>query len=106
MEKKPGHHDRDLAKSRTLADWSIKHPIGTLMLVSVIVVLGGYFFSNLKVDLLPKIIYPQIRVNVANRGVDPLVMEETVTRLLESRLATTEDVTMVESSTSEGRTNV
>src|SRR3990172_3110792 len=106
MENKPGYHDRELAKSRTLADWAIRHPIGTMMLVSVIVVLGGYYFSNLKVDLLPKIIYPQIRVNVSNRGVDPLVMEETITRLLESRLATTEDVTMVESSTSEGRTNV
>ena len=106
MENKPGYHDRELAKSRTLADWAIRHPIGTMMLVSVIVVLGGYYFSNLKVDLLPKIIYPQIRVNVSNRGVDPLVMEETITRLLESRLATTEDVTMVESSTSEGRANV
>ncbi|GJQ20680.1 MAG: cation transporter [Bacteroidia bacterium] len=91
---------------RTLADWAIKHPIGTMMLVSVVIVLGSYFLSTLKVDLLPKLIYPQIRVNVTNRGVDPLVMEETVTRVLESRVATTEDVTKVESSTAEGRSNV
>jgi len=91
---------------RTLADWAIKHPIGTMMLVSVVIVLGSYFLSTLKVDLLPKLIYPQIRVNVTNRGVDPLVMEETVTRVLESRVATTEDVTKVESSTTEGRANV
>lgn len=95
-----------VGEKRTLSDWAIKHPIGTLMLVSVVIVLGGYFLSNLKVDLLPKLIYPQIRVNVSNRGVDPLVMEETVTRVLESRVATTEDVTKVESSTAEGRSNV
>jgi hydrophobe/amphiphile efflux-1 (HAE1) family protein len=92
--------------NRTLSDWAIKHPVGTSMIVSVIVVLGSYFLSTLQVDLLPKIIYPQIRVNVTNRGVDPLVMEETVTRVVESRLATTEDVTKVESSTTEGRSNI
>ncbi|HWP82614.1 MAG TPA: efflux RND transporter permease subunit [Bacteroidota bacterium] len=91
---------------RTLANWAISHPIGTLLIISVIIVLGGYFLSTLQVDLLPKLIYPQIRVSVSNRGVDPLVMEETVTRVLESRLATTEDVTKVESSTSEGRSNI
>ncbi|MEX2116315.1 MAG: efflux RND transporter permease subunit [Bacteroidota bacterium] len=91
---------------RTLSDWAIKHPIGVMMLVSVVIVLGGYFLSTLKVDLLPKLIYPQIRVFVSNRGVDPLVMEETVTRVLESRLATTEDATKVESSSTEGRANV
>jgi hydrophobe/amphiphile efflux-1 (HAE1) family protein len=91
---------------KTLSDWAIKHPIGTMMLVSVVIVLGGYFLSTLKVDLLPRLIYPQIRVFVSNRGVDPLVMEETVTRVLESRLATTEDATKVESSSTEGRSNV
>ncbi|MBI4429989.1 MAG: efflux RND transporter permease subunit, partial [Ignavibacteriales bacterium] len=99
-------HEYRLSQKKSLADWAIKHPIGTTMLVSVVIVLGSYYLSNLQVDLLPKIIYPQIRVNVSNRGVDPLVMEETVTRLLESRLATTEDVTRVESQTSEGRSNV
>lgn len=91
---------------RTLSDWAITHPVGTFMLVSVILVLGFYFLSVLQVDLLPKIIYPQIRVNVTNRGVDPLVMEESVTKVLESRLATTEDATRVESSTTEGRSSI
>ena len=94
------------AERKSLADWAIMHPIGVTMLVSVVVVLGLYFLSNLQVDLLPKLIYPQIRVFVSNRGVDPLVMEETVTRVVESRLATTEDATKVESSSTEGRSNV
>ena len=96
----------EIGGRRTLANWAISHPVGTMLLVSVIIVLGGYFLSTLQVDLLPKLIYPQIRVGVSNRGVDPIVMEETVTRLLESRLATTEDVTKVESSTAEGRSNI
>ena len=93
-------------EQRSLADWAIKHPIGTSMLVSVVIVLGVYFLSNLQVDLLPKLIYPQIRVFVSNSGVDPLVMEESITRVLESRLATTQDATKVESSSTEGRANV
>ncbi len=93
-------------EKRTISDWSIRNPIGTMMLSLVIVVLGSYFLSTLQVDLLPRLIYPQIRVGVTNRGVDPLVMEETVTRLVESRLATTEDAIRVESSTTEGRSSV
>jgi len=106
MSGMPGPGTPRAGDKRSLADWSIKHPIGTTMLVSVVIVLGVYFLSNLQVDLLPKLIYPQIRVFVSDTGVDPLVMEETITRVLESRLATTQDATKVESSSTEGRASV
>ena len=39
-------------------------------------------------DLLPRIIYPQVRVNVDNAGVEPVVLEETIAKPLEAALAT------------------
>jgi multidrug efflux pump subunit AcrB len=58
--------------------WSITRPIGTVMLTSVIVVLGVFFLQGLPLDLLPHIVYPQVRAGVSNRGVEPQVLEETV----------------------------
>ena len=48
--------------------------------------LGALFITRLPLDLLPKIVYPQIRVGVSNPGVEPGVMEETVAKPLEAAL--------------------
>jgi len=88
--------------------WSgaIRRPIGTLAIASVVVVLGLFFLSRLPLDLLPTIVYPQVRATVTWPGVSPEVMEEQVTRLLESSLATTEGIVRMESQTTEGRSEV
>ena len=80
----PAHRQR-----RGIASWSIQRPIGTVMLTSVILVLGSLFIQRLPLDLLPRIVYPQIRVGVNNPGVEPGVLEETVAKPLEAALATT-----------------
>jgi CzcA family heavy metal efflux pump len=93
-------------EKKSFSSWSIRHPLGSLAIVSVIVVLGIFFFTTLSVDLLPQIVYPVVMTVVTYPGTDPEVMEETVTKILESRLATTEDVVEISSSTQEGRANV
>ena len=85
------------------SSWSIKRPIGTLALTSVMLVLGAMFVSRLPLDLLPRIIYPQIRVGVNNPGVEPGVMEETIAKPLEASLSTTEDLVRLETEVQEGR---
>ena len=70
------------AQRRGIASWSIRRPVGTLMLTSVILVLGGMFIQRLPLDLLPRIVYPQVRVSVSNQGVEPGVLEETVAKCL------------------------
>lgn len=90
----------------TLSSWSIKRPIGTLMLTSVVLVLGLTFLARLPLDLLPKIVYPSLRANVNNPGVDPEVMEETVAKPLESALAVTEGLTRMETNISQGSVGV
>jgi hydrophobe/amphiphile efflux-1 (HAE1) family protein len=97
---------KDLKVHRGLPSWAIRRPIGTLMLASVVVVIGLFFLGRLPLDLLPSIVYPQVRASVTNPGVDPEVMEETIARPLETALAVTEGVTRVETEVQEGRVGV
>ncbi|MBA2573094.1 MAG: efflux RND transporter permease subunit [Gemmatimonadetes bacterium] len=91
---------------RNLSSLAIRRPIGTLMLTSVIFVLGFFYLSRLSVDLLPSIVYPNIRVNVNYAGVDPEVLEEVVAKPLERALATTENLDRMETEIQEGRVGI
>ena len=93
-------------RRRTLPSLAVSRPIGTVALWSVVVVLGGFYLTRLPLDLLPQIVYPQIRANVNDPGVAPEVMEEQVTKVLETALATTENLVRLESETQEGRSGV
>src|SRR5690606_24204710 len=68
--------------------------------------LGLFFLRGLPLDLLPTIVYPQLRVGVNNSGVDPLVLEETVAKPLEAALATTEDLIRIQTEVREGQVGV
>lgn len=94
------------ARHRGIASWSIKRPVGTLMITSVVLVLGWMFVARLPLDLLPRIVYPQIRVGVNNPGVEPGVMEETIAKPLEAALATTENLIRIETQIQEGSVGV
>ena len=91
---------------RGISSSAIRRPIGTLMLTSVVLVLGLFFLRGLPLDLLPSIVYPNIRANVSNRGVEPQVLEETIAKPLEAALATTEDLVLIETEVQEGRVGV
>ena len=93
-------------RKRGLASLSIRRPIGVLAATSVIVVVGLFYLSQLSLDLLPQIIYPQIRARLSYPGVAPEVMEEQVAKVLETALAPTEDVVEIETEISEGQTDV
>lgn len=93
-------------RSGGLAAWSISHPIGITMLALTVVVLGFFSLQRLSIDLLPHIIYPEIRVRVLDPGVPARIMEDKITRQLEEQLAITENATVVQSVTSEGRSSV
>ena len=85
---------------------AIRRPVGTLAIMSVVLVLGLFFVDRLPVNLLPEIEYPLVRITVNYPGVAPEVMEEQVTRVLERNLASVEDLSRMSSRASEGRTNV
>lgn len=89
-----------------ISSWSIIRPVGTLMLSSVVIVLGLFYLQRLPLDLLPPIVYPQVRVGVNNPGVDPEVLEETIAKPLEAALSTTENLVRMETDVSEGRVSL
>lgn len=99
---------RDAAarRYRGLTHAAIRRPIGTAAITSVILVLGLFFATRLPVDLLPEVVYPLIRVDVAYPGVAPEVIEEQVTRPLERQLASTEGLTLMASEAEEGMTDI
>jgi CzcA family heavy metal efflux pump len=102
----PGKETPGYTHYRGLPSLSIRRPVGTIMLTSVVIVLGFFFLGKLPLDLLPSITYPQIRANVTNRGVEPEVLEETVAKRLEASLATTENLIRIETDVSEGRVGI
>lgn len=89
-----------------LSSVAIQRPVGTIAIISVVIVLGVFFLSRLTLDLLPEIVYPQVRAGADYSGVAPQVMEEQVTKALETSLAVTEGVVRLESETTEGRVGV
>ena len=91
---------------RGISSWSISRPVGTLMLTSTLLVLGVVYIGRLPVDLLPRIVYPQVRVNVGNPGVEPVVLEETVAKPLEAALATVENLQRLQTNVNEGSVSI
>ncbi|MDQ1362819.1 MAG: hypothetical protein QG652_679 [Pseudomonadota bacterium] len=89
-----------------LASWSIRRPVAITMLSLTVAVLGLFAFGRLNIDLLPKLIYPEVRVRVIDPGVPARIMEDQVTRLLEEQLAITEGAIAIQSQTSEGTSSI
>lgn len=76
------------------------------MITSTLLVLGAVYVGRIPVDLLPRIVYPQVRVSVSNPGVEPAVLEETIAKPLEAALATTEGLTRMGADVSTGMVNI
>src|SRR5687768_7585595 len=89
-----------------IASWSIRRPIGTIVLTMVVLVLGSVLVGDIPLDLLPKIPSTQVRVGVSNPGVEPGVLEQTVAKPLEGALSTTENLIRIETDSQEGRVGV
>ena len=85
-----------------LSSWAINRPIGTVMLTSTLLVLGLVYVGRIPVDMLPRIVYPNVSVRVSNAGVEPAVLEETSAKPLESALASTENLEKISSDIFEG----
>lgn len=93
-------------RSGGLAAWSINRPVAVTMLSLTVVVMGLFAFDRLNIDLLPKLIYPEVRIRVIDSGVPARIMEDQVTRQLEEQLAITEGAISIQSQTSEGSSSI
>lgn len=89
-----------------LAAWSINRPVSISVLSLAVLVVGLFFLERLNINLLPHIIYPEVRVRIIEPGVPAQIMEDRITRQLEEQLAITEGVISTQSKTTEGRSAV
>jgi HAE1 family hydrophobic/amphiphilic exporter-1 len=85
---------------------AIHRPVTMFMLSGVIVILGGISLTRLPVDLMPDFGFPVISITVTYTGVGPLEMEQLVTRPIEQAASAVPGVEQVNSSSSEGRSQV
>ncbi len=97
---------RQRFRSGGIAAWSIHRPIAVIMLSLAVVILGVFSIDRLSIDLLPHIIYPEVRVRINDPGVPAPIMEDQITRQLEEQLAITENAIAIQSTTTEGRSSV
>ncbi len=105
-DQEPNRVPLEYAHGGGLAAWSIRHPVGATMITLALVVLGFFFSLRLPVDLLPNIVYPEVRVRVLDPGVPARIMEDQVTRHLEEQLAITENVIAMTSTSKDGESSV
>ncbi|MDR1997980.1 MAG: efflux RND transporter permease subunit [Candidatus Margulisbacteria bacterium] len=85
-----------------LSSLAIKRVVGTLVITVLFCGLGLFFLRGQSIDMLPRIIYPQIMVRVTYEGASPEEIETNVTRRVESAVASAEDAIRVVSTVREG----
>src|SRR5215213_10853917 len=85
---------------------AIERPVTMFMISGVIILLGTISLSRLPVDLMPDTEIPTITVRVNYTGVGPLEMEELVTRPIEQAVSAIAGLEQVNSTSSEGNSNV
>ena len=85
---------------------ALRYPISTFLFAMTILVFGFVSFTQLPVDLLPNITVPVVSVITFYTGAGPLDMEQSVTRIIERGVSSTNNVDYVVSSTREGISSI
>lgn len=81
-------------------------PLGTWAVVAALCVAGTLAAVRLPIGLMPDVVYPMVRVQIAAGKAPPEVLLQTVTRVLEQELTQAEGVEMLESSTQQGQVQI
>ena len=81
--------------------FSLKNPVAVFILAFLLILGGIYSFTNLKVELLPNIEFPQLSVEVIYPGASPQDVNEQVTSKLEDKFSAVEGVKKVQSTSYE-----
>jgi HAE1 family hydrophobic/amphiphilic exporter-1 len=86
--------------------FAIERPVTMFMISAVVTLLGAISLTRLPVDLMPEFEQPTLTVRVSYPGVGPLEMEELVTRPMEQAVGAVPGLVRIESSSSEGSSQV
>jgi multidrug efflux pump len=87
-------------------EFFIKRPVMTIIVNSLIVIIGILSFNSLELREYPKVIVPTLDVSVNYPGVSAAVIESNVTNILEDVLAGLPGLDSIESRTEEGQCDI
>ncbi|MHC4250436.1 MAG: efflux RND transporter permease subunit [Planctomycetota bacterium] len=86
--------------------FSVHHPILTVMVMLIAILLGGISLMRLPIDLMPEVTYPRLSVSTYYEGASPEEIEELVTRPIEQALSSVQGVEELSSVSVEGQSSV
>src|SRR5512139_3198245 len=89
-----------------LSNLSIKQPVFATMMMAALAVLGIVSYTQLKVDMFPKVEIPVVTVTTLYPGAGPETVEREVTKKIEEEVNTVEGVNHIESISQEGLSNI
>ncbi|MDY6916029.1 MAG: efflux RND transporter permease subunit, partial [Candidatus Cloacimonadota bacterium] len=84
-----------------IPDFSVKKRITILMLTVLILLLGGIALSKLGLEMLPDMDYPVISIITGYQGTAPEDIEESVTKPIETAIATVKNIKTLKSESME-----
>jgi HAE1 family hydrophobic/amphiphilic exporter-1 len=89
-----------------LAEICIRRPVFATMLIMALVVIGGFCYSLLGVDLFPKVDFPTVTVTTTLPGASPEEVETEITKKVEEAVNTISGIDELRSVSSEGISQV
>jgi len=89
-----------------LAEICIRRPVFATMLIMALVVVGGFCYTRLGVDLFPKVDFPTVTVTTVLPGASPEEVETEVTKKVEEAVNTISGIDELRSASSEGISQV
>jgi HAE1 family hydrophobic/amphiphilic exporter-1 len=89
-----------------LAELCVKRPVFATMLIVALMVVGGFSFFTLGVDLFPKIDLPTVSVSVSNPGASAEEVETDITKRVEDSVNTISGIDEISSTSVEGSSTV
>ncbi|HSQ19309.1 MAG TPA: efflux RND transporter permease subunit, partial [Blastocatellia bacterium] len=89
-----------------LAEICIKRPVFATMIGVALIVIGGYAYLKLGVDLFPKVQFPTITVTTTLPGASPEEIETQITKKIEEAVNTIEGIDEMRSVSAEGVSQV
>jgi len=84
-----------------LTKFSLKNAAAVFIISFLLIILGAYSFSSLKVDLLPNIEFPQLSIEIVYPGASPQDINDQVTAKLEEKFKSLEGLKKMQSSSYE-----
>lgn len=85
-----------------IANFSVDRPVAISMLIVAMLILGLVSLPKLAVDLYPEMNFPVAIVVTSYEGADPAEVEKIVTKPLESAVATTSNISEIQSHSTAG----